>query len=789
MDLSALRDQFPTARVTPRRSRVIEACVGFGFAMLAALIIVRPYVMGEGADGPTGLWLTVLAVALAAIGAVVLWRALATDEPLRAYGLSAELFDASPEGRAITGPADVLLYTNPAWRHLTGHDPVRRFGSSRSIADSLFPGDADGRAAVTRLVESLRTGHEAREEIELATPGGHAMRLQLSAYPVPGHSGTVVWCTAEAGPTYDPLGMMQGQRGLLSAIFDAAPVGLMLLGPEERVLFVNETLAGWLGYTPADMLTGEMALGDLATLETGSQLPGEAGPVVLRGRDGIEVTFRVSTSQVKRADDSLFGTIVVAEPAAREGRQDETLFAVGDRFRHFFDHAPVGIVMLDHDGAVTATNAAFHALAGSGGQGLEGAPLTRLLRAEDVRDVDQLMAAARRNGAVPAPSEVHLAGEPERVAQLFLRAVGRDAGGGFIAYLVDLTEQKDLERQFVRSQKMQAVGQLAGGIAHDFNNLLTAMIGFCDLLLLRHQVGDQSFADIMQIKQNANRAANLVRQLLAFSRQQTLQPKVLGLTDVLAELSHLLQRLMGENIELRIIHGRDVGLVKVDQGQLEQVVINLVVNARDAMPDGGTLTIRTSNATREDEPEPGADLMPEGEFLLIEVGDTGRGIPDEHLDKIFEPFFTTKEAGAGVGLGLSTVYGIIKQTGGFIFAANGPGKGPRSGFICRVITRRKARRLRPPGPRSKRALRPISPAPARSSWSRTRTQCGSLPCARSATRAIPCSMPIRAMPRSRSSATRASTSICSSAMSACRIWTARRSRAARSPASPRSRCC
>ena len=530
------------------------------------------------------------------------------------------------------------------------------------------------RAAVTRLVKSLRTGHEAREEIELATPGGHTIRLQLSAYPVPGHSGAVVWCTAEAGPTYDPLGLMQGQRGLLSAIFDAAPVGLMLLGPEERVLFVNETLAGWLGYTPADMLTAEMRLGDLAALKTSSQLPGEAGAVDFRGRDGLEVTFRVSTSQVKRADDSLFGTVAAAEQDTREGGQDETLFAIGNRFRHFFDHAPVGIVMLDHEGAVTATNAAFHALAGAG-QGLEGAPFTQLLYADDARDVEQLMATVRRNGMMPAPREVRLAGEPERVAQLFLRAVGRDAGAGFIAYLVDLTEQKNLERQFVRSQKMQAVGQLAGGIAHDFNNLLTAMIGFCDLLLLRHQVGDQSFADIMQIKQNANRAANLVRQLLAFSRQQTLQPKVLGLTDVLAELSHLLQRLMGENIELRIVHGRDVGLVKVDQGQLEQVVINLAVNARDAMPDGGILTIRTSNATREDETEPGADLMPPDDFLLIEVGDTGRGIPDEHLDKIFEPFFTTKEAGAGIGLGLSTVYGIIKQTGGFIFVANGPSKG------------------------------------------------------------------------------------------------------------------
>ena len=206
---------------------------------------------------------------------------------------------------------------------------------------------------------------------------------------------------------------------------------------------------------------------------------------------------------------------------------------------------------------------------------------------------------------------------------------------------------------------MQAVGQLAGGIAHDFNNLLTAMIGFCDLLLLRHSPGDQSFADIMQIKQNANRAAGLVRQLLAFSRRQTLQPKTLNLTDVLAELSHLLRRLIGENITLRLVHDRDLGLVKVDQGQLEQVIINLAVNARDAMPEGGTLTIKTANLTFEAPHPMGHEQAPAGDYVRVEVRDTGGGIAAEHIDKIFEPFFSTKDAGSGTGLGLSTVYGII----------------------------------------------------------------------------------------------------------------------------------
>ena len=232
-----------------------------------------------------------------------------------------------------------------------------------------------------------------------------------------------------------------------------------------------------------------------------------------------------------------------------------------------------------------------------------------------------------------------------------------------------------LEAQLAQTLRLQAVGQLAGGIAHDFNNLLTAMIGFCDLLLLRHRPGDQSFADVMQIRQNANRAASLVRQLLAYSRQQTLQPRVLSLSEVLGELAHLLRRLIGANIALKLDHGRDLHPVLVDQGQLEQVVINLAVNARDAMPEGGTLTIRTQNATLT-QPIPSAgETVPPGDYVRIDVADTGTGIPPEIVDRIFEPFFSTKPIGQGTGLGLSTVYGIVRQSGGYIVLDSKPGQG------------------------------------------------------------------------------------------------------------------
>jgi two-component system cell cycle sensor histidine kinase/response regulator CckA len=232
-----------------------------------------------------------------------------------------------------------------------------------------------------------------------------------------------------------------------------------------------------------------------------------------------------------------------------------------------------------------------------------------------------------------------------------------------------------LEAQLAQTLRLQAVGQLAGGIAHDFNNLLTAMIGFCDLLLLRHRPGDQSFADVMQIRQNANRAASLVRQLLAYSRQQTLQPRVISLSEVLAELAHLLRRLIGGAIDLKLEHGRDIYPVMVDQGQVEQVVINLVVNARDAMPEGGTLTIRTSNFTAAEPMPVVGEMLPPGDYTRIDIVDTGSGIPPEIIDRIFEPFFSTKPVGAGTGLGLATVYGIVKQSGGHIAIASKLGEG------------------------------------------------------------------------------------------------------------------
>ncbi len=348
------------------------------------------------------------------------------------------------------------------------------------------------------------------------------------------------------------------------------------------------------------------------------------------------------------------------------------------RLEAFIELSPIPIARLDEDSHILECNAAFHALTHHSISTDSPVKLMSLL-SEEQQKVIAVRLASSLKGQVPSDPvelEMHLQDGAKVMVSLYMSLMPDADGQDYVmVHAIDTTEQKNLEMRFAHSQKMQAVGQLAGGVAHDFNNLLTAMIGFCDLLLMRHPAGDPSFADIMQIKQNANRAANLVRQLLAFSRRQTLQPKLLDLTDTLAELSNLIRRLIGENIELNMVHGRDLWNIKADQGQLEQVIINLAVNARDAMREGGTLTIRTSNVSINRSNPIDADFsapsqedtLVDGDYIQIEIIDTGEGIPKAIIEKIFEPFFSTKEVGHGTGLGLATVYGIIKQTGGYVF--------------------------------------------------------------------------------------------------------------------------
>ncbi|MBR1480072.1 MAG: PAS domain-containing sensor histidine kinase, partial [Alphaproteobacteria bacterium] len=311
-----------------------------------------------------------------------------------------------------------------------------------------------------------------------------------------------------------------------------------------------------------------------------------------------------------------------------------------------------------------------------------GANVLDFIQAQGEPSFVSHLSAALLSSKISNPVEVKIANsEISAMAHISCIRHSRSSTKLLLIQLVDISSQKMLEQRFIQSQKMQAIGQLAGGISHDFNNLLTAMIGFCDLLLQRYTTSDPSYGDVVQIKQNAGRAANLVRQLLAFSRQQTLKPSVISITDVLVGLSSLLKRLAGVNVDFRVVHGKDPYLIKADNGQLEQVIINLVVNARDAMPNGGQLVITTRNCFVEKEFKCVYDVIHPGDYLMIEVADTGCGIDSAVIGSIFEPFFsrkddkTRKSSGSGTGLGLSTVYGIINQSGGFIHVDSKVGKG------------------------------------------------------------------------------------------------------------------
>ncbi|WP_374405901.1 response regulator [Pelagerythrobacter sp.] len=338
---------------------------------------------------------------------------------------------------------------------------------------------------------------------------------------------------------------------------------------------------------------------------------------------------------------------------------------------------PLGLAMTDRDGRFLFGNEAFLRATGMEHKGLPPFPSDLVVK----EDKSALIEAVRRFARGPSSSgdmAVRLRHQPDDPALLGIAGVRGLGDPAVLLTLADSTEETRLKRQVAQATKMQAVGQLAGGVAHDFNNVLTAIIGYCDLMLLRHTPGDSDYDDIQQIRANSNRAASLTRQLLAFSRQQTLRPEVVQLPDVVSEVSQLLKRLLGEKIAFRVRHDRDLGPVRADPQQLEQVIVNLAVNARDAIHargdaggDGtGKLTLATRRVAAADVRKMGSEIIPAADYTALVVQDSGGGIPPELLAKIFEPFFTTKEQGKGTGLGLSTVYGIVKQSGGFIFADN-----------------------------------------------------------------------------------------------------------------------
>jgi two-component system cell cycle sensor histidine kinase/response regulator CckA len=598
------------------------------------------------------------AVALVAglsLGAVLSRRpgpVASLKEPLAAgpdYSLVGAALALSDDPVALTDDEGTLLVANPVYRERFGNRPPPQLAANGDAAEALA------------LVRSMAWRDGAGCVAGVDTSAGQS-RVEVDR--VGAFSDLLLWCFPSA-PTRDPLALAsQRIGGPTGAQLASAGVLAAVVNAKGEILVTNSLFAD--RAVPSGQAIQQARFGDLIEVGDGDQMrllaEGEAG-------------------------QPLRAVHVPADPGAETGAGTFLLFdtrgagqSVGDssNLQALLDMLPIGLALVDRDGRFLTMNSAFRQAAGLKGSSMPVYPGDLVMK----EDKGPVADAVRRNARGPAMSGdlavrlTHQGSEPVALTIAGLRGLGDAA---VLLLLKDNSEEAKLKRQVAQATKMQMVGQLAGGVAHDFNNILTAIIGHCDLMLMRHSPGDSDYDDIQQIKSNSNRAAGLTRQLLAFSRQQTLRPQVLQLPDVVSEVSHLLKRLLGETVELVVKHGRSLGPIRADPGQLEQVIVNLAVNARDAMAakGGGTLTIQTYSVKADQVAELGSDILPIADYSALSVTDTGTGIPPSVLGKIFEPFFTTKEVGKGTGLGLSTVYGIVKQSGGFIFADSKIDEGTR----------------------------------------------------------------------------------------------------------------
>jgi two-component system, cell cycle sensor histidine kinase and response regulator CckA len=689
LDNDASQDQVSLPERHRRSGSILLVLLVAGALVAAAVVLMtigraqaQPYILGL---------LSVLATVglfnlFAFAAGIVRFADRTTDDPVMG-----KMPDLAPDGLAVTDPRGHVVYANAAYLTMTGAASAQE---ARPI-ERVFIGNPDVSEAVFRLLKAAREGKRQQEEVRIAAAGedgqgGQGRWLRMRVRPL-GKSKPeqkyAVWSIADI--TRDRERQEDVFQELQHAIeyLDHAPCGFFSVNAEGSLVYVNATLANWLDYDLAEIASGGLRLTDVVPGDGASLLtsivavPGEVKTEVfdidLKMRGGKTMPVRLYHKLAFGADGAPGPSRTLVISRARDERSDPER-AAEVRFMRFFDHTPMAIATVDRSGAVVRANARYAKLA----QNLssDAAAAKSIFRAVSPRDRNLLIAAINQaaEGQADIPQvEVMLDGPKERFGQFFVTAVEESEREteAAIVYMLETTERRTLENQINQSQKMEMVGQLAGGIAHDFNNVLSAIMMANDFLLNAHKPTDPSFQDIMQIKQNATRAATLVRQLLAFSRRQTLRPQVLDLGDALSDLTMLLRRLIGEKVKLDLIHGRDLWPVKVDVSQFEQVIVNLAVNARDAMPDGGKLIVRTGNVAAEETAQAAYKGMPVADYVRISITDTGTGIPAEIRDKIFEPFFSTKEVGKGTGLGLSTVYGIIKQTGGFIYVDSEVGKG------------------------------------------------------------------------------------------------------------------
>ncbi len=583
---------------------------------------------------------------------------------------------------AIEQPGAMIAITDRANRLVcatTGF--ANRFGVE-AAPPNLALGEEDAAEALLRTArDAWREGKAHASHLPL---GKDDMRWEVEALRAGRGEDHLVWrfrpessedLATDIGQLIaGPLGRMLGRAGVLAA----------LVSPKGTVRAASPDFAHRASGDSSATLAGR-DFADFLRLDERERIY-----FARAGREGDPYQLiHVSLNDLDdhRAADPLDAPSLMLLVEANAALADNAGGDATPKLEALIEALPLGLAMTDRDGRFLFANPSFLRACGRPDAGLPTFPSDLVVR-EDKSAISDAVRRYGKGGVASGDVAVRLASSPDEPVSLGLASMRGLGEPAVLLTLADSKEDTELKRQMAQATKMQAIGQLAGGVAHDFNNVLTAIIGYCDLMLLRHMPGDSDYDDIQQIRANSNRAASLTRQLLAFSRQQTLRPVVVQLPDIVSEVSQLLKRLLGEKIELRVRHDRDLGPVRADPGQLEQVIVNLAVNARDAIAargEGtGTLVMSTRKVTVKDSRSHGAD-MPPGDYTALIVRDTGGGIPPSVMSKIFDPFFTTKEQGKGTGLGLSTVYGIIRQSGGHIQVENVPASEGLGAGTCFAI--------------------------------------------------------------------------------------------------------
>lgn len=616
----------------------------------------------------------------------------------------AGIADGLKDAIVITANDGSVVYSNDAYIRLTYHGENNK-DDCMNPPEIAFSRNKDIRDELYKLANAAKNGQEYYAELRLRMAGetvgdensetlqrSQWVSVQVTKISSGNFKGGALWQIQDISKRSDRQEMMINKLKQTIDYLDEAPVGFISTRPDGEILFMNGSLANWLGGKRGN----EFEKNKL------SHIVGDNGALVMSPQSlEFEAHANVNIDQTLhvdfiKADGDSFPAKILHRIKVEQGEvQKVSSFVMPEMnlndkladinadilFSRFFNYAPLGMAALGKNGAILSANPAFRRLFDD--QRVTNSRLIDLVSNSSRKSIDRAIEQAMVGKLETVPIDFLSGDEEKNSGQLFFNRVRAEVGNAdgeeekvqLIAYLLDTTQQRTLEAQFAQGQKMQAIGQLAGGIAHDFNNVLTAILGNCELLLSNIKSSDPSFADLMGIKSNANRAASLVGQLLAFSRRQTLRPTLVTLSDLLSEMRLLFDQLKGKNVNISMHHGRELGWVKVDHNQLEQVLMNLVVNAGHAMPKGGEVSIKTSNVSAREIRELDRKEMTIQDYVLISVRDNGTGMSEEVQRKIFLPFYTTKEIGKGTGLGLSTAYGIIKQTGGFIYVESEEGVG------------------------------------------------------------------------------------------------------------------